>query len=93
MVLTSTGPSAEYQGSCLGVFDYYKQWNKCPAYRQRHSVANTKPQYLYKSKRGDWCVGEELGGSTLGLLNKTKKWLEEKSHLSQIALFASQNKH
>ena len=83
VVLTSTGPSAEIIGSCLGVFDYHMQWNNCPAYRQRHTVANkllaffvgtyTQPQYLYKDEDGDWCVGEELGGSSsLGLLNRTK---------------------
>ena len=48
VVLTSTGPSAEGQGSCLGVFEYLQQHNNCPAYRQRHTVANTQPGYLYK---------------------------------------------
>jgi len=29
VVLTSTGPSAEYQGSRLGVFDYLQEYNDC----------------------------------------------------------------
>ena len=72
MVLTSTGPSAEWWGSCLGVFDYLQQYNNSPAYRQRHSVANTLPRYLYRHDCGYWCVSEELGTSSRGLLNRTQ---------------------
>ena len=73
VVLTSTGPSAEWCGDRLGVFEYLQQHNNCPAYRQRHTVANTQPQYLYKSDVGAWCVGSVLGeSSSLGLLNRTK---------------------
>ena len=73
VVLTSTGPSAETVGSYLGVFDYLQEYNKCPAYRQRHSVANSKARYLYRDEDGDWCVGSRLGNSSsLGLLNTTQ---------------------
>ena len=73
VVLTSTGPSARNQGSRLGVFDYLQQYNKCPAYRQRHSGTKTKPNYLYRDEYDGWCVGKELGSSSsIGLLNKTK---------------------
>ena len=72
VVLTSTGPSAEYQGSRLGVFDYLQEYNNFPAYRQRHSVANTQPNYLYRSDFGTWCVAKELGSSSHGLLYSTK---------------------
>ena len=73
VVLTSTGPSTQWQGSRLGVFEYLQQHNNCPAYRQRHTVANTQPGYLYKDDGGAWCVGPVLGESSLrGLLNRTK---------------------
>jgi len=72
VVLTSTGPSAEYRGCCLGVFDYIMQYNNSPAYRQRHSVANPQPQYLYRDEDGDWCVSYKLGSSLVSLLNRTK---------------------
>jgi len=44
------------------------------AYRQRHSVDNTQPLYLYRDENGDWCVGRYLlvGSSPSGLLNRTK---------------------
>jgi len=71
VILTSTGTSAEYQGDRLGVFDYLQQYNECPAYRQRHSVANTQPQYLYRNDYGYWCVSDKLGDSSCGLLNRT----------------------
>merc|ERR1711874_270513 len=69
IVLSSTGPSAEYQGGCLGVFEHVQQYNNSPAYRQRHTVAGTQPYYLYKRDGGDWGVGRELGDSAIGLWN------------------------
>ena len=69
-MLSSTGPSAEYHGDCLGVFDYVNQYNNSPAYRQRHTVAGTQPKYLYKD--GYWRVGRELGGSTSYLKNTSR---------------------
>ena len=72
VVLTSTGPSAEYRGYFLGVFDYLQQYNNGPAYRQRHSVANPQPRYLYRNENGYWYVGYELGSSySYYLLNTT----------------------
>lgn len=73
-MLSSTGPSAEYHGDELGVFVYVQQYNNSPAYRQRHTVAGTQPWYLYKrvGVGGNWGVGEELGGSAIGLWNKTR---------------------
>ena len=56
IMLTSSGPSAEWQGSRLGVFEYlqqyagqllYCQYNNCPAYRQKHTIEGTEPYYLY----------------------------------------------
>ena len=41
VTLTSTGPSAEMYGDCLGVFDYLQQHKDSPAYRQRHSGDNS----------------------------------------------------
>jgi len=76
VTLTSTGPSAEWWGSGLGVFDFLQEYNTdpaYPAYTQRDFVANTQPYYLYRNDYGDWCVGEELGSSSsLALLNRTK---------------------
>ena len=70
-MLSSTGPSAEYHGDCLGVFDYVQQYNNSPAYRQRHTIPRTHPKYLYKHDGGDWCVGEELGDAPRYLKNTT----------------------
>ena len=75
IVLSSTGPSAEFCDGVLGVFEYLEQYNNSPAYRQRHSVAGTGPQYLYRHDGGDWRVGPELGGSdsySSDLLNRTR---------------------
>ena len=69
-MLSSTGPSAEYRGDRLGVFDYVQQYNNSPAYRQRHTVAGT-PCFLYREDHGDWRVGEKLDGSSRYLLNRT----------------------
>ena len=71
MVLSSTGPSAEWQGGSLGVFEYLQQHNNSPAYRQRHSVARIRPYYLYRDHGGNWLVGEQLGGTSTYLLNRT----------------------
>ena len=72
LVLSSSGPSSEHHGDCLGVFEYHLQLNDCPAYRQRHTVAGTQPYYLYRDEEGDWIVGPELGGTSCCLLNTTK---------------------
>jgi len=69
-VVSSTGPSAEKQGESLGVFKYLEQYNNSPAYRQRHTVAG-EPLYLYRAEPGEWCVGRKLGGSAVGLVNRT----------------------
>ena len=71
IVLSSSGPSAEHQGGTLGVFEYLQQHNNSPAYRQRHTVADTQPRYLYRNYHGNWLVGEELGGSAGGLQSPT----------------------
>ena len=82
-MLSSTGPSAEWQGGVLGVFDYLQQYKDSPAYRLRHSadlkgiilsrerdsVART-PWYLYRTDSG-WRVGPDLGGLPSYLLNTT----------------------
>ena len=70
VVLSSKGPSAEWWGGCLGVFEYLEPHNNSPAYRQRNTVAGTRPHYLYRDHGGDWHVGPELGSSG-GLLNRT----------------------
>ena len=72
VVLSSTGPSAEWRGGRLGVYDYVKQHNNSPAYRQRHSAAGKQHNYLYRVDRGDWRVGPELGGSSSYLVNITR---------------------
>ena len=69
LVLSSSGPSAEYHGARLGVFEYLQQYNNIPAYRKRQTVAGTQPYFLYRDVSGDWCVGVELGGSYRYLLN------------------------
>ena len=72
-MLSSTGPSAKWQGDSLGVFEYLQQHNQSPAYRQRHSVAGTQPCpcFLYRED-GDWVVGPVLGGEDCELLNSTR---------------------
>ena len=70
VVLSSTGPSAEYHGSRLGVFEHVQEYNNSPAYRQRHTVADTQPNYLYRHKDGDWRVGWNLGSSSINLKNR-----------------------
>merc|ERR1711874_298109 len=86
IVLSSTGPSGERQGESLGEFKYLEQYNKSPAYRQRHTVAG-EPLYLYRAQPGEWRVGRKLGGSALGLLNRTNchsvptsNWLYDAEH-------------
>ena len=69
MILTSTGPSAEWRGHSLGVFDYLQHFNKCPAYRQRHSVSKDIPRYLYRDDNGVWHIGTRLGSLTTFLLS------------------------
>jgi len=73
LVLSSTGPAAERQSGSLGVFDYLKQYNNSPAYRQRHTAATVagEPLYLYRAEPGIWCVGPDLGGPSTGLANRT----------------------
>jgi len=73
IVLSSTGPSAERHGGSLGVFEYLKQYNNSPAYRQKHTAKKIAgdPLYLYRAEPGIWCVGRELGGASSGLVNKT----------------------
>merc|ERR1719436_1905019 len=72
IVLSSTGPTAERHGGSLGVFEYLEQYNNSPAYRQRHTATLAgKPLYLYRAEPGIWCVGRELGGASVGLVNKT----------------------
>ena len=65
VVFSSKGPSAASVGDCLGVYEYLQEHNNCAAYRQRHSMANTEPRYLYKYDQ-DWLVGPELGGRSAG---------------------------
>ena len=38
VVLSSTGPSAEYQGDCLGVYEYQEEYNNSPAYRHTINI-------------------------------------------------------
>ena len=71
-MLSSTGPSAEYHGDKLGVFEYLEQYNDSPAYRQKHSVPGTQPYYLYRTDSGNWRVDEELGGLSFNLQNRTR---------------------
>jgi len=86
IVLSSTGPSGERQGESLGEFKYLEQYNNSPAYRQRHTVAG-EPLYLYRAQPGEWRVGRKLGGSAVGLLNRTdshsvptSNWLYDAEH-------------
>ena len=72
IMLSSPGPSAENWGGRLGVFKYLQQHNNSLAYRQRHSVADTDPNHLYRDDNGVWRVGCELGDSSSGLKNRTK---------------------
>ena len=51
VVLTSTGPSAEYQGSRLGVFDYLQEYNDCRLQTETLCRQHTTSLSL---QRGEW---------------------------------------
>ena len=52
VVISSTGPAAGYSISsvCLGEFLAVEgeERDKCPVYRQRHTVTSEMPYYLYR---------------------------------------------
>ena len=62
--------SVQKIGRQMGVFEYLKNHNNSPAYRQKPTVDTGKRvYYLYKHYSGVWCVGKELDGSTVSLRN------------------------
>ena len=71
ILLTSTGPTCEYQGSALG--EYFLRastLNGSVCYEQRQTHEGER-NYLYRHHDGPWCVSPNLGGDGINLLNPT----------------------
>ena len=70
--LSSTGPSAEYQGARLGRFREEGEYNKLPFYRQVSTVRPEEDNFLYNhTDDGSWLIGRGMDGVT-GLGNTSK---------------------
>ena len=57
LLLTSSGPSAEYQGFRLGIYKKAGTHNNCPYYKQEDTVrSDGKEMVIYRRKEGGWAV-------------------------------------
>ena len=58
LLVTSTGPTAEYQGDMLGIYKKVGTNNSRPYYKQEDTVRSDVKEYLlYSTKKGDWAMG------------------------------------
>ena len=64
ILLTSSGPSAEYQGSALGLYRREGTHNNSPYYRHLDIEEN-----IYRGRNGEWYMGIGFGR---GLRNENK---------------------
>ena len=68
ILLTSSGPSAEYQGSALGLYRREGTHNNSPYYKHLDIE-----EYIYRNKNGEWYMGISLGyRAGYGLWNENK---------------------
>ena len=63
ILITSSGPTCEHQGSRLGEYLLHETYNGSVSYRQRHTVDSGSCQYLYRLSDGTWTISPTLGGS------------------------------
>ena len=72
LLVTTTGPSAEYWGEMLGLYKEAGTYNGAPYYIQLDDVSTKgKPGKIYKHDGGAWEAGPVLGGATCGLRNSS----------------------
>ena len=72
LLVTSTGPAAEYQGSAIGLYREAGTHNGASYYVQLHDVnTEEEPGKIYKYKDGGWRAGDVLGGAVCGLKNSS----------------------
>ena len=70
--LSSTGPSAEHQGTYQGRFREEGEYNKLPFYRQVSTVRPEEDIFLYNhTDDGSWLIGPGMDGA--GALKNTSK--------------------
>ena len=63
LLVTSSGPSAEYQGRSLGIYKEAGKHNNCPYYKQMDTVrTDGKENVIYRRKEGGWTIGTGLDG-------------------------------
>ena len=63
LLVTSSGPSAEYPGDRLGIYKKAGTHNNCPYYKQEDTVrSDGKEMVIYRRKEGGWAVGTGLDG-------------------------------
>ena len=85
ILLTSSGPSAEYQGSALGLYRREGILNNSPYYRHVDTTVTPRlnmnklrdywmgsEETVYRNKKGEWCMGTGLDSFGRGLYNETK---------------------
>ena len=72
LLVTTTGPSAEYWGEMLGLYKEAGTYNGAPYYIQLDDVSTKgKPGKIYKHDGGAWEAGPVLGGAACSLLNSS----------------------
>ncbi len=63
LLVTSSGPSAEYQGGRLGIYKETGTHNNCPYYKQEDTErSESKVNVIYRCKVGGWTMGTGLDG-------------------------------
>ena len=63
LLVTSSGPTAEYKGDVLGVYQKAGTHNSCPYYKQLDRVRSDGKEYvIYRSEKGGWAMGPGLDG-------------------------------
>ena len=58
LLVTSLGPTAEYQGDMLGIYKKAGTYNNCPYYKQVDTErTDGKEHVIYKRMEGGWAMG------------------------------------
>ena len=61
-MVSSTGPAAEYQGCCLGVYEQEEgEHEGAPYYRQKHDTGVPQDSFLYRWDQGGYCTPPRTG--------------------------------
>ena len=64
LLVTTTGPAAEQQGSLFGLYKEAGTYNGAPYFLQLHDVnIPGEPGKIFKHDRGGWVAGRVLGGA------------------------------